>query len=209
MGKRIGITGGIGAGKSAVAEYLINAGETVINADAISREVVEPKSEGLCALVARFGNGICMEDGSLNRGALARIVFSSEAAREEINALLHPLIIERMEQQAAAFFNEHPGKTLYFEIPLLIEAGMQDTMDEVWLVAAADETRISRVMRRDGCTRESALQRIQSQMKQEEKLRYATHVLHNDGTISELYAQVDLLQRRTENGGTRERKTKP
>ena len=194
MGKRVGITGGIGAGKSAVSAYLRKAGETVLDADVFAREVVKPGNAGLSILQERYGEGICHADGTLNRAALAEIVFSSEAERTHINALLHPLIYARLEQEAAAFFAENPQRSLYFEIPLLIETDMQDTMDEVWLVVAREDVRAARVVQRGNTTPEEAKKRIASQLPQEEKLRYAHHVLDNNGSMEELWRQIDALR---------------
>lgn len=191
MNKRIGLTGGIGAGKSTVCDRLLQLGAGVLFADAASREVVEPGTQGLKMLQARYGQGILAPDGTLARRALAAIIFADEKEKRFVEALLHPLIQKRLEAQARAYCTLHPGMPLFLEIPLLIETGMHTDMDAVWLVTAPLKARIARIAKRDGLTAQEALARVSSQMPQEEKLAYADVVLQNDGDIQALLQQVD------------------
>lgn len=176
---RIGLTGGIAAGKSTVAGYLRTQGVFVLDADEAARAVVEPGSAGLLALVRRYGESILLPDGSLNRKVLGGMIFSDPAERAAVDALLHPRILEWMRAREEAYRKEHPGEPVVWDVPLLIETGLEKEMDEVWLVAAGEEVRAARLMARDGHTREEALARMQSQMPQEEKLPYADVVLEN------------------------------
>lgn len=181
-GRRIGLTGGIAAGKSTVSEYLREQGVFVLDADEAARAVVEPGSPGLSALAQRYGEAILRPDGSLHRKALGGIIFSSPEERAAVNALLHPCIIEWMQAREQVYCKEHPGKPVVWDVPLLIETGLHTKMDEVWLVTAGEEARVARLMARDGSSREEAMARMRSQMPQEEKLPYADVVLENDST---------------------------
>ncbi len=191
--KRIGLTGCIGAGKSTVSKRLRSLGALVLDADIASRQVVEPGEEGLDRLVKRYGAGILLDSGELNRRALAKIIFSDETERRTVNALLHPLIKKRMEEQGAYYLNMAPNRPIFYEVPLLIEIGMHKEMDETWLVVAEEAVRIKRIMLRDGCSEAEARARILSQMPQEEKRKYANRLLENSGSLEALYAKVDSL----------------
>lgn len=195
MNRLVAITGGIGVGKSAVSGRLASLGATVYDADAASRAVVEPGGEGLKGLVARFGDGILKADGTLARKTLAGRIFSSEEDRLAVNAILHPLMQRFQDERIAAFCAANPDTPLFLEIPLLIEAGMQDGMDEVWLVTADEQTRIARIILRDGCTRGEAIARIESQMPQAEKERYADRIIDNSGDMDALFQTVDGVYR--------------
>ncbi len=193
MHRRIGLTGGIGAGKTTVSDRLTALGASVLDADAASRIVVEPASPGLAALEKRFGSVIIRADGELDRRKLADITFADAIARRDLNAILHPLIMERMFLEELAVQNAHPGVLVVFDVPLLLETGMHEMMDEVWLVVAQEETRLARILARDRCPEAAARARIASQMPDCDKIQLATDIIHNDGNIPALYAQVDAL----------------
>ena len=186
---RVGVTGGIGAGKSTVAELLEEQGAVVTRADEISRDVVSPGSDGLAAVVTEFGEGVLAFDGSLDRSALGRVVFSDELRRARLEEILLPLIAAeawaRMETVPA-------GKVAVYDVPLLVEGQMQDLFDLVVVVEADLELRLERLADR-GMERNEALARIASQATDEERRAVADVVLPNSGSTDELRAAVDRL----------------
>ena len=186
---RVGLTGGIGAGKSTVAELLEEHGAVVTRADEISRDVVSPGSDGLAAVVTEVGEGVLASDGSLDRSALGRVVFSDELRRARLEEILLPLIAAeawaRMETVPA-------GKVAVYDVPLLVEGQMQDLFDLVVVVEADLELRLERLADR-GMERNEALARIASQATDEERRAVADVVLPNSGSTDELRAAVDRL----------------
>jgi len=185
----VGLTGGIASGKSMVAKILASCGAVVIDADQLAREVVEPGETAYRGIVETFGAGILRPDGTLDRKALGRIVFADASARRVLERITHPAIAER----AAARFEEERNRgsrVVFYVVPLLIEAGLTATVDEIWLVAADAETQIDRLMKRDGISREEALQRLEAQMSLDEKLGYADVVIDNNGTPEETARNV-------------------
>ncbi|MDR1619699.1 MAG: dephospho-CoA kinase [Clostridiales bacterium] len=187
---RIGLTGGIGAGKTTAANYLRKLGVYVLDADDASRMAVEPDSAGLAALVLRYGRRILLQGGELDRARLADIIFSSAEERAAVEALLHPPTIQLMRALEDDYKKRCPTAPVVWDVALLIETGMHTFMDEVWLVVADDEMRAARVMRRDRCTKEQAYVRIYSQMPQYDKIKYADKVVHNSTTLEEFHWQV-------------------
>lgn len=185
MKQLIGITGGIGAGKSAVTEDLRARGEVVICADETAKAVVEPGHPGSSALREYYGDGFFFPDGKLDRKKLAAYVFGKPDRIAQLNSLLHPIIILTMYEQA----EQHDG-WVFLDAALLIQSGMNERVDHVWLVVADLETRIERVMKRDSASREEVLQRIQSQLSDDEMKRYADEVIENNGTLEELHQIV-------------------
>lgn len=186
---RIGLTGGIGAGKSTVAALLAEHGAVVTSADDVSRDVVNPGSDGLAAVVAEFGDEILTSDGSLDRRALGRVVFSDELRLARLEEILLPLIAAeawaRMETVPA-------GQVAVYDVPLLVEGQMQDLFDLVVVVEADLELRLERLAER-GMERDEALARIASQATDEQRRAVADVVLTNSGAIDELKAEVDRL----------------
>jgi dephospho-CoA kinase len=186
----IGLTGSIGSGKTAAAEYLRSLGAYIIDADIEAREAVLPGTEGARRITERFGCEVFHSDGTLDRKKLADVVFSNGNGRKALNDILHPIIIERMFRQAEERLRKFPGSTVILVAPLLIETGMHDKVDRVWLITADDKTRIGRIMRRDGCSREQALKRLASQMPDEEKRQFAHTVITNGGNIDQLHNEL-------------------
>lgn len=188
----VGLTGGIGAGKSAVADRLASLGAFVIDADRIAREVVEPGTDGLREIVATFGAGVLHPDGSLNRPALGRIVFSNEGARRRLEQIIHP----RVRARTAQLIAEAPADAVVVnDVPLLVESGLAPTYHLVIVVTAAHSTRIERLVRSRGMTAEEAEQRIRAQASDEERRAVADVVLDNNGDLDALRAAVDALWR--------------
>ena len=187
----IGITGGIGAGKSAVTDYLRAQGEIVICADETAKAVVEPGQPGNLALREFYGDGFFLPGGKLDRKKLAAYVFGRPDRVVQLNDLLHPIIISTMYEQA-----EQYNSRVFLDAALLIQTGMNETVDYVWLVVAGMETRIQRVMKRDSASREEVLRRIQSQMSDNEMKPYADEVIENNNTLEELHQTVsDILKK--------------
>lgn len=184
---RIGLTGGIGSGKSTVSELLAARGAVVIDADRIAREVVEPGTPGLTAVVEAFGKDVLRADGSLDRPALASVVFADPEARKRLDGIVHPLVRARAAELAAAA----PGDALVVhDVPLLVETGQAASYDVVLVVQADPETRVFRLVRR-GLTEEDARARMAAQATDEQRRTVADVVLDNSGTEDELAAQVD------------------
>ena len=193
--KTIGLTGGIGTGKSTVSRYLTTKGYKIIDADRIAREVVEPGMPALKALVEEFGPEILLEDGSLNRRELARLAFASPEGKKALDRITHGAIFARIEElqaQYAAEIEATADAVIFLDVPLLFETGFDRKADLVWVVDVPDEIRVKRVVLRDGLTEEEIWARIKNQMSREEKIARADVVLDNSGTPEELYAQIDL-----------------
>lgn len=188
--KLIGITGGIGSGKSTVTDYLKAKGLPVLDADIVAREIVEPGSETLDTLSHYFGLGILNEDGSLNRGKLAEIAFADPANKKLLDEITHKKVIEILLERAYSLNNQ---PVVFLDVPLLFESGMDKYIDWVWLVDADDEIRIQRVVERDGTTKDHVVRRMSFQMPREEKIRRSHVILYNNGFKDELYKQIEAL----------------
>ncbi len=184
---RVALTGGIASGKSTVSAVLRSLGAVVIDGDQLAREVVAPGTPGLAEVVAEFGSGVLAEDGSLDRPAMAKVVFADEAARRRLEAIIHPRVFEegaRLEAEAPE------GAVIVHDIPLLAESGRGTSFDAVLVVDTPTETQVERMVRDRGWTREEAESRIAAQASREKRLALATHVIENDGTREELEARV-------------------
>jgi len=186
--KIIGLTGGIASGKSTVSEYLKSKGIPIVDADIVSREVVEPGSKGLNQIVEAFGKKMLI-DGYLDRKALRELIFSDDSQRLKLNAILHPIIHNEIINQLEAFKGIHP--IIIFDAPLLIENNLISMVDELWVVSVNKEIQIDRVMVRDQVTKEQAESIIDKQMSLEEKLKYADVVLDNNMDLQHLYNQIE------------------
>lgn len=187
---QIGLTGGIGSGKSTAAGRFAELGALVIDADELAREVVEPGTDGLAAVVSEFGEQVLDGAGRLDRPALARVVFGDEAARGRLNAILHPRIRSRASELIAA---APPGTVVVQDVPLLVETGQAGGYDLVVVVEAPEELRVQRLARQRGMPAEEARARMASQATDGQRRAVADVVLINDGTADELRAKVDAL----------------
>jgi dephospho-CoA kinase len=185
---RVGLTGGVGSGKSTVSAMLDELGAVIIDADKLAREVVERGTPGLAAVVEAFGEELLTADGDLDRPAMGAIVFADEAKRRTLEGIVHPLVFERI----VALEEAAPGAdgVVVHDIPLLAESGRADTFDAVIVVDVPDEIRIERMVRDRGWTREDAESRIAAQAPRDDRLAIATHVIDNSGTRDELRARV-------------------
>jgi dephospho-CoA kinase len=183
---RIGLTGGIGSGKSTVSALLAERGAVIVDADRIAREVVEPGTPGLAAVVDAFGESVLAADGSLDRPALAAIVFSDQEARARLDAIVHPLVRDRAVQLTA---EAAPDAVLVNDVPLLVETGQAGSYDLVLVVEADLGTRLVRLVER-GVTEEDARARIAAQATDEQRRAVADVVLDNSGTREQLAEQV-------------------
>ncbi|MCP3016843.1 dephospho-CoA kinase [Nocardiopsis dassonvillei] len=191
---KVGLTGGIGSGKSAVAAELAAYGATVVDADAIAREVVEPGTPGLEAVVAEFGDRVLTPDGRLDRPRLGEIVFADEASLTRLNAIVHPLVGERsaqlMEEAVASGV-----EVVVYDVPLLVENGLGPLYDLVVVVDAPDAVRVERVTANRGMPREQVEARIRAQADRDTRLAAADLVVDNSGTREELTERVAELWR--------------
>lgn len=188
----IGLTGGIASGKSTAAQRLVEHGAVLIDADAVVRELQAPGGAAIAPMLEAFGPEILQADGSLDRPALGRHVFADPAARQRLNAIIHPLVRERSEQlveQARA--QRGPEAVIVRDIPLLVETGQAGQMDLVLVIEAPRAQRIRRMVQDRGMSAEDAAARIDAQASDEQRRAVADDVLVNDGTREQLLAQVD------------------
>lgn len=205
--KIIGLTGGIGSGKSTVTDYLISRGFHVLDADQIAREIVLPGSDMLIQLAAAFGDDIILEDGSLNRRKLGEIIFSDSEKKKTLDSMMHTEILKLIHERILQYREEAEydavvasdpeqilkNKVIFIDAPLLFETGLDERVGEVWVIDVDDETRIRRIMERDGLNREDILKRISTQMERSEKNRRADIILDNTGDQEALFRQIDRL----------------
>ena len=189
---KIGLTGGIASGKSTVLTYIKDKGIPYIDADIVAREVVEPGTEGLEAIVDAFGSNVLHDDGTLNREALGAIVFHNEEKRRQLNDCLKEHIRNRI-MELTAYYESNRTAVLIYDIPLLIEGEWYTMMDEVWLVYVNESTQIERLMSRNGFSKKDALARINSQMRLDDKRSFADLIIDNSGTPQALTAQLDTI----------------
>ena len=187
---KVALTGGIAAGKSLVARTLVECGASLIDADALAREVVEPGTGGLAAVVDAFGSQVLAADGTLDRPALAAIVFGSEEKRNSLNSIIHPLVRARAAELAAEVPEDG---ILVQDIPLLVETGQAGNFDFVLVVEAPVEERLARMVRDRGMDPAAAQARIDAQATAAERAAVADTVLENTGTPDELVEAVREL----------------
>lgn len=190
----IGLTGGIGSGKSTVAGMLAELGAYVIDADRVGHDVYRPGSEGFRRVQEAFGAAVVAADGTIDRRVLGARVFDDGQALARLNALLHPLIGEELRDRITAAVAEDPDRPVVVEAAIMLEAGWR-FFERIWVVVVDRETAIARVTSSRGLTREEVERRIDAQMTNEERRRRADLVIENDGSIEALRAQVALAWR--------------
>ena len=188
----IGITGGIGSGKSTVSHYLSSKGYRVIDADQIAHDIVKPNSRVLMELVSQFGEDILNPDGGLNRRMLANRAFASLEGKEQLEAITHGEILRQIKEDIRRG-KEEGLEILFLDVILLFQVGLDQLCSQVWVVDAPEEIRLARVMGRDGYVPEEIKRRMRSQMDPMELRSRGTHVIDNSGTISQLQIRVDEL----------------
>ncbi|WP_291985199.1 dephospho-CoA kinase [Luteitalea sp.] len=190
---RVGLTGGIATGKSYVTQRLQAAGLPTIDADRLAREAVAPGSEGLRAVVNRFGRDMLTDAGALDRPRLAAVIFRDASARADLEALIHPEVRRRIADWQTQLARHGYRGPVIADIPLLFETGRTGDFDALVVVACEPATQRARLMARDGLTAEEADQRMAAQWPITHKLRGADFVVRTDGTFAETDAQVDAL----------------
>ncbi|MFZ1123746.1 MAG: dephospho-CoA kinase [Candidatus Baltobacteraceae bacterium] len=191
---RVGLTGGIGAGKSAVAQTFAELGALVIDADELARLAVAPGSEGLAALAARWPQ-VLRADGTLDRAALAARVFADARELSELNAIVHPLVRRLSEERESA---AAPDRIVVHEVPLLFETGLYRSCQANVLVVAPLETRIGRVVARSGLGRAEVERRARAQIEPARARELADYLIENDGTLAELRERAAAVYRALE-----------
>lgn len=184
----VGLTGGIGSGKSSVAARLRELGAVVIDSDRLAREVVEPGTDGHAEVVARFGTGVLAADGSIDRAALAAKIFGDADARKALEGVIHPRVRARTAELAMAAPSD---AVVVNDVPLLVEAGLAGTYQMVVVVLASEEIRVARLVATRGMTEAEAHSRIAAQATDEQRKAVADVLIINEGTLEDLRAQVD------------------
>lgn len=196
--KIVGLTGGISSGKSTVSSYFRQLKIPVIDADEVARKVVEPNSQGAIEIRKAFGSDLFKEDGSLNRQKLGALIFSNAENRQKLDDLLQPLIkimiLEKIEE-----YRQKGETMIVLDLPLLFEKHYEELCEEIIVVYVPRELQLERLMKRNQYTKQEALSRIDSQLSIEEKRKRATVLLDNQGTIQQLYQQVEQWLVETKN----------
>jgi len=187
---RIGLTGGIASGKSAASDYFASLGIPVIDTDLLSRELVQPGSEGLQRIVETFGKSVLDETGALDRARLRELVFASDTQRGQLEDILHPLIRDRVEELVATIGN---APYVIIVIPLLVETRYPIPVDRVLVIDTAEAQQLDRLMQRDDISIEQAKIMLDAQASREQRLQEADDVVHNNASIEELQAQLLTL----------------
>jgi len=187
---RVGLTGGIGSGKSEVARLLAEHGALVVDADVLAREAVAPGTPGLAAVVEEFGPGVLAPDGSLDRAALGRRVFADEARLRALEAIVHPYVGRRTAELTGA---AGPDDIVVHDVPLLVEKGLHTGYDVVVVVDATEETRLRRLVGIRGMAEDEARARMAAQATREQRLAVADQVVSNDAGLDELAARVSTV----------------
>lgn len=188
--KRLGLTGGIGSGKSTVARMLAERGAVVVDADQIARELVEPGGAALAELVTEFGPRILQADGSLSRAELAALAFSDPRATERLNAIMHPLIRVEAQRRIA---EEPEAAVVVYDMPLLVETGQADLVDLVVVVDVPEAVQLDRSVRLRGLDEADVQRRMAVQASRTDRLARADVVIDNSGSLPQTHEQVDQL----------------
>ena len=190
--KVIGLTGGIGSGKSMVSQYLQELGAVLIDADKVGHEAYQPGTDTWRQLVAAFGEQILAPDNSIDRKKLGGIVFSNPESLARLNQIVHPRMYEMMKAQIDEY-RRQGVKVVVLEAAILLEAGWNQLVDEVWITVAPESIVVERTRERTGLPEEQIVARIRSQMSSEERAKHADVVINNDGSLDELKAKVKEL----------------
>ena len=192
----IGLTGGIASGKSTVARRLVEHGAVHIDADELARRVVQPGKPALAAIVAEFGQEILKHDGTLDRQKLAEIVFHDDAARERLNAIVHPAVRELTSRLLAKIEGEDPDAVVVYDVPLLVEAAVDHPFDLIVVTSAPKRTQVKRLVEERGLDPNQAQARVDAQVDNTERVAVADVVIDTDGSMAHTMSQVDALWHR-------------
>ncbi len=190
--KVIGLTGGIGSGKSTVAGFLVELGAVLIDADKINGEILEPDAEGWRQVVGAFGKNILRPDRQIDRPKLAKIIFDKPELRKKLEGILHPIITGIILNRLAEL-RQQGTKATVLESPLLIEADWRPFVDEIWITVASEATVLKRLKERSGYSEAQSLARIRAQMSNEERIKFADRVINTDGSLEDVRKQVKKL----------------
>ncbi len=190
--KVIGLTGGIGSGKSTVSQFLAELGVIIVDADKVGHEVFKPGTEAWREVVSAFGKQMVASDGTIDRKKLGTIVFGNHKARAKLNQIMHPRIYEAVKAQLAQYRRKGVSAVV-LEATLLIEAGWTSLVDEVWVTTAAEATVLKRLKERVGLSEAESRARIRSQLPAEERLKHADVVIDTDCSFEELKEKVKEL----------------
>ena len=189
----IGLTGGIATGKSTVARMLREKGAELLNLDEIAHMVMEPEKPAWEAIVKAFGKKILLDDKTINREELAKIVFKDRARLKELESIVHPAVLNHWNHLVSDIAHKRPDAILISEVPLLFEKNLATNFDATLLVYAPVQIQIERLMERDSISREQAERRLKAQIPIDDKLPLATYVIYNDSTLAKTRQQVETL----------------
>ncbi|MBN1366988.1 MAG: dephospho-CoA kinase [Dehalococcoidales bacterium] len=191
--KVIALTGGIGSGKSTVANLLKELGANIIDGDKVAREILEPGTKGLQQVVAAFGKDILNADGAIDRAKFAKMVFGKPEAVARLNGITFPIFHKTVTDRLAELRQQGKTKVVVVEIPLLIAEDWTGVVDEIWVTVASEPIILKRLKDRSGYSEAESLSRIHSQMTNEERIKHADHVINTDGTLAEVKERVKKL----------------
>ena len=201
--KVIGLTGGIGSGKSTVSKFLADLGAVIVDADRMGHEALQPDTEVWREVVAAFGRQILTPTGDINREKLGKIVFNSPELLTRLNQIMHPWMYDMVKVQLEEYRRQGEG-VVVLEAPLLLEADWTSLVDEVWVTIAPEDTVLRRLQERVGLSREESLARIRSQLSSEERVKHADVVINTDCSLGEVKAKVKKLWDKLQHHGTDE-----
>jgi len=202
MMKVIGLTGGIGSGKSTVSQLLHELGAVVLDADRIGHEAYKPNTETWLEVVSAFGRQILTSNGEIDRRRLAQIVFSDPESLARLNQIVHPRMYEMMKTKIEEF-RRQGVKVVVLEAAILLEADWTPLVDEVWVTVAPEHEVVKRTVERTGLPEEQVIARIRSQLSSEERTKHANVIINNDGSIDELKVKIKELWDRIQAQDTR------
>lgn len=190
---QVGLTGGIGSGKSTVAGYFMGKGAYVVDFDRLAHQTQDPGSPAWDQIVKSFGKDVLNNDGTVNRSRLGEIVFGDREKLHILNDIVHPAVLMKWREHVDDILKRRSDAVVIADIPLLIETGWQDFFDVVILVHVSPDVQVSRIMARNGCSRREALDRVDSQMPIDDKIVYADFVIHNETSLRDTARRVDEI----------------
>lgn len=196
MSLLVGLTGGIGSGKSLAARFFKELGAHIIDADKLSRDLVRPGQPALREIIEIFGEDIIDSDGNLNRGELAKIIFKDVKKKAALELILHPKIIKMEQEEYARISNSDPSAIVIIEAALLIESGNYKNVDKVIVIQTSEEQQVARILARSNVSQDQAIARIKNQMRLEEKNKFADFLLENMSTPEDLKKNVHELYKK-------------